>query len=253
LAAKAGDTCQITVFEASDRLGGKIITGNFPGVGPYEAGVAEIYDYSQLGPDPLHDMIINDLGLTAKYIQGGPCVVDDKIVLTVDDLAHAFGFQTCHQARAFRAKCAALLDPQTFYFAVGRIDNSHPWINVTGESLLNTEIHDDAARRYIRAMVHSDVAAPPHQTNGLNFLKNILMDVDGYMDIFSVVGGNEQIVKRLVDELDAEIRLNSRVRAVQQLPDATFSLELQVGCAVERAVADLVVVALPLTALSTVH
>ena len=61
LAAKAGPSCQITVFEASDRLGGKILTGQFAGVGPYEAGVAEIYDYSRLGPDPLHDLILNDL------------------------------------------------------------------------------------------------------------------------------------------------------------------------------------------------
>ena len=28
-------------FEATDKLGGKIVTRSFPGVGPYEAGVAE--------------------------------------------------------------------------------------------------------------------------------------------------------------------------------------------------------------------
>jgi monoamine oxidase/SAM-dependent methyltransferase len=253
LAAKASDTCQITVFEATERPGGKITTGYFPGVGPYEAGVAEIYDYSRLGPDPLHDLIINDLGLSVKYIQGGPCVLDGKLVLTPDDLAQAFSVQTGQEVRAFRQKCAGLLDPRSFYLAVGRADNEHPWMRISGESLLNGEIHDDAARRYIRTMAHSDVAAPPHQTNGLNFLKNVLMDIDGYMDIFSVVGGNEQIVTRLVDELDAEIRLNSSVKAVQPLPDGTFCLELQVGSVVERTVADFVVVALPLTTLSTIH
>jgi monoamine oxidase/SAM-dependent methyltransferase len=253
LAFKAGDTCQITIFEASERPGGKILTGQFPGVGPYEAGVAEIYDYSRLGPDPLRDMIINDLGLSVKYIQGGPCVLDGKILLTPDDLAEAFGPQTCKEARAFRQKCAGLLDPQSFYLSVGRADNSHPWMGISGESLLNSEIHDDVARRYIRAMAHSDVAAAPHQTNGLNFLKNVLMDIDGYMDIFSVVGGNEQIVTRLVDELDAEIRLNSGVTAVQPLPDGTYRLELQLGGATETTTADFVVVALPLTALSTIH
>ena len=35
---------------------------------------------------------------------------------------------------------------------------------------------------------------PPHLTNGLNFLKNALMDVDGYINVYSVVGGNEEIV-----------------------------------------------------------
>jgi monoamine oxidase/SAM-dependent methyltransferase len=253
LAAKTGDTCQITVFEATERLGGKIMTGRFPGVGPYEAGVAEIYDYSRLGPDPLRDMIIKDLKLSVKYIRGGPCVLDGKIVLTSDDLADTFGPQTCKEAHAFREKCAGLLDPQSFYLSVGRADNSHPWIRISGDSLLNREIRDDAARRFIRIMAHSDVAAAPHQTNGLNFLKNVLMDIDGYVQIFSVVGGNEQIVTRLVDELDAEIKLNSGVAAVEPLLDRTYRLDLQVGGATETTVADLVVVALPLTALSTIH
>jgi len=42
LAAKAGTACNIHIFEASDRLGGKIVTGSFAGVGLYLAGVAEI-------------------------------------------------------------------------------------------------------------------------------------------------------------------------------------------------------------------
>jgi monoamine oxidase/SAM-dependent methyltransferase len=253
LAAKAGDTCQITVFEASERPGGKILTGQFAGVGPYEAGVAEIYDYSRLGPDPLRDMIVNDLGLSVKYIQGGPCVLDGKIFLTPDDLAETFGRETCEGALAFRRRCAELLDLRSFYASVGQLENFHPWMAISGEVLLNREIHDDAARRYIRVMAHSDVAAPPHQTNGLNFLKNVLMDVDGYIDIFSVVGGNEQIVARLVEELDAEIRLNSSVVAVRPLSDGTYRLDVQVDGAVETTVADFVIVALPLTALSTIH
>src|SRR5271156_7016878 len=66
LAAKAGPSCQITVFEASDRLGGKIQTGQFAGVGPYEAGVAEIYDYSRLCPEPLRHLIATELRLEFK-------------------------------------------------------------------------------------------------------------------------------------------------------------------------------------------
>ena len=52
LAAKAGHSCQITVFEASDRLGGKIQTGQFAGVGPYEAGVAEYMTIPAWAPTP---------------------------------------------------------------------------------------------------------------------------------------------------------------------------------------------------------
>jgi monoamine oxidase/SAM-dependent methyltransferase len=253
LATKAGPSCQITVFEASDRLGGKIQTGQFAGIGPYEAGVAEIYDYSRLGPDPLHDLIVKDLGLQPKYLHGGPCVIDGKIILNVGDLAQAFGERARDEAMLFRQRAADLLSPQVFYFSVARDDNAHPWSGASGAALLEREIKDEAARRYIRTMAHSDVAAAPHQTNGLNFLKNVLMDVDGYLDVFSVVGGNEQIVTRLADELDAEIRLNSNVIAVEPLAGGGYRLEVQVNGHCETATADYVVVALPLASLSTIH
>lgn len=253
LASKAGASCQITVFEASGRLGGQLETGQFAGVGPYEAGVAEIYDYSRLGPDPLHDLIVKELGLEIKYIRGGPCVLDSKIVLETDDLAKLFGERARDEAESFRERCAALLSPESYYLAVAEEDNAHPWSTVRGDDLLEREFTDDVARRYIRAMAHSDVAAAPHQTNGLTFLKNVLMDVDGYMDIFSVVGGNEQIVTRLAEELDAQIRVNANVIAVEPLANGTYQLEVQVSGCEEKVIADYVVVALPLSALSTIH
>jgi len=108
LAAKAGLSCQITVYEASSRLGGEIKTGQFAGVGPYEAGVAEIYDYSHLGPDPLHELIVKELGLEIKYIQGGPCILDGKIIIETNDLARLFGERARDEALAFRKRCAEL-------------------------------------------------------------------------------------------------------------------------------------------------
>jgi hypothetical protein len=53
--------------------------------------VAQIYDYSRLSPDPLHDLIVKDLGRQPKYLRGGPCVLDGKIILDAEDLAYAFG------------------------------------------------------------------------------------------------------------------------------------------------------------------
>ena len=253
LGAKINDACKITIFEASERIGGKIITGEFSGIGPYEAGVAEIYDYSRRGPDPLHDLIINGLGLDVKYLEGGPCVLDGKIILNADELAPHFGQKAAEEANAFRARCARMLDPNAFYQSVPQADNAHPWINITGEALLSQEIGDEAARRYVRFMAHSDVAAPPHQTSGLNFLKNVLMDVDGYMDIFSVTGGNQRIVAGLENEIDADIRLNASVHAVKPLPDGTYQLEIDVNGMRETELFDFVVLALPLTALSMIH
>ena len=253
LAARAGLSCEATVFEADTRLGGKIKTCQFAGVGPYEAGAAEIYDYSRLGPDPLHDLIVRKLGLPIKYISGGPCVIDGKIMVETEDLAKPFGERARDEALSFRKRCADLLNPEDYYLSVAEEDNAHPWLKIPGDALLEREFTDDVARRYIRAMAHSDVAADPHHANGLTFLKNVLMDVDGYMDIFAVVGGNEQIMTRLAEELDAEIRLNANVTAVEPLADGAYRLEMQVNGHEETVTADYVVVALPLTALSSIH
>ena len=253
LASKAGGTCQITIYEAGDRPGGKITTGEFPGVGLYEAGVAEIYDYSCVGPDGLRDLIVKDLELDVKYLEGGPVVLDGKIILNPEDLAREFGERTRDEVNAFYKRCADLLSPEEYYRSRPSVDNAHPWAEVSAEALLSSEIKDDAARRYVRASAHSDVAAPPHQTNALTFLKNVVLDIDGYMNIFSVEGGNDQIVTRLVEELDAEIRLNTNVVGVQPLSDGKYAIELQVHGSREEAVADFVVLALPLTALSTIQ
>jgi phytoene dehydrogenase-like protein len=211
LAGKAGNACKITILEATNRLGGKIITGSFAGAGLYEAGVAEIYDYSGLGPDPLRELIEQDLNLKIKHIRGGACVFDGHVLSSADALGDHYGIGSCDAAKAFRARCASLLTPKEFYKSVREADNSHPWANVTAEEILATEVKDEVARRYIRVMSHSDVAAPPHLTNGLNFLKNVLMDVDGYLDVYSVVGGNEEIIKGLIDELDADVKFKDSV------------------------------------------
>ena len=253
LVAKAGNTCDITIFEASERVGGKIITKSFPGVGIYEAGVAEIYDYSALGPDPLRELITEELGLSVRRIDGGACVIDGKIIASAEDMLCHYD-SGAHDALAkFRKKCIDLQTPEAFYTSERNADNAHPWALRSGEEILETEVGDPNARRYVRIMSHSDVAAPPHLTNGITFLKNLLMDIDGYLDVISVDGGNEKIVTGLVEELDAEIRLNSTIRSVQPLPDGTSRLEVVSQGAVQEVVADFVVLALPLTALSIIN
>jgi len=252
LADRIGAACKVTIYEATDRLGGKIVTGEFPGIGSYEAGAAEIYDYSELGYDPLRELIEQDLGLEIKHIDGEACVLDGHILPDIEALGSQFGMTTRDVAHAFRQRCAQLLSQGAFYRSDLGLDNKHPWANMTADEILATEIKDETARRYIRVMAHSDVSVPPHQTNGLTFLKNVLMDVDGYLSIYSVVGGNERIVERLEEELDADVRLNATVRSVEPQRDGTYRLEVTTGGATETVVADYVVLALPLTALSII-
>src|SRR6202043_2831344 len=118
--------------------------------------------------------------------------------------------------------------------------NRHPWAELSAAEILATEIKDETARRYIRVMAHSDVSVPPHLTNGLTFLKNVLMDVDGYLSIYSVVGGNQRIVDRLEEELDADVQLNPTVRSVEPQRDGSYRLEMTAGGVRETVVADYV-------------
>src|SRR5258708_767636 len=74
LKKKLGELCRVTIYEASDRLGGKILTRKFDSApAMYEAGVAEIYDYSMTGPDPLRDLIQH----FAQRIRAGHRVIVD--------------------------------------------------------------------------------------------------------------------------------------------------------------------------------
>jgi SAM-dependent methyltransferase len=252
LTSKVGAACKVTIYEAADRLGGKISTGEFPGVGPYEEGAAEIYDYTGLGNDPLRELIERELGLEIKHIAGGACVLDGHILQNIDALGSQFGMTTRDVAHAFRQRCAQLLSPGVFYRSDVGSDNRHPWTNIRADEILASEIKDETARRYIRVMAHSDVAVPPHLTNGLNFLKNVLMDVDGYLSVYSIVGGNGKIVDRLEEEIEADVRLNARVGAIEPLRDGTYRLEVITAGVAETVIADYVVLALPLTALSLI-
>src|SRR5690606_25483540 len=80
LKRKRGGLCGITIFEASDRLGGKIVSRRFdtaPAL--YEAGVAEIYDYSMTGPDPLRELV-QHLGLQTIPMDASQVVLDGELL-----------------------------------------------------------------------------------------------------------------------------------------------------------------------------
>ena len=55
----------------------------------------------------------------------------------------------------------------------------------------------------------SDIATEPHLTSALNGLKNVLMDDQRYIRLYSIKGGIERPIHRLASEVSAEVRLNS--------------------------------------------
>src|SRR5436853_490270 len=84
------DLCEVTLFEASARLGGKILTEQFA-TAPvrYEAGVAEVYDYSHFGPDPLRELIAK-LGLATVPMEGPAVILGDAILRNDQDIRKQF-------------------------------------------------------------------------------------------------------------------------------------------------------------------
>ncbi|MDH7798378.1 MULTISPECIES: FAD-dependent oxidoreductase [unclassified Beijerinckia] len=214
LADKCGDLCQATIFEASDRLGGKLVTRTFKSAPMvlYEAGVAELYDYSQFGSDPVRELA-ERLGLLTVPMSGDTVILGDKILNTDGDIRRKLGPETLTAIDDFHDMCEREISAENYYESYWRDDNKHPWSTKTFGDILDT-IPDETARRYIATAVHTDVAVSPHLTNAMNGAKNVLMDHDEYLRLYSIVGGNERLVQRLAETTAAEVVKNAPVSRV---------------------------------------
>jgi monoamine oxidase/SAM-dependent methyltransferase len=215
LSEKLNDCIEITLFEAAPRLGGKVVTGCFKKSGiAFEAGTAELYDYSMHGPDPLRDLV-QQLGLETMPLQGGAVVLGDRILRGPDDIRRAYGARTLSAIRAFHRQCAQLLDPEDYYEGLWSEDNASALSAMTFEELLR-QVPDQAARHYLLTAVRSDIATEPITTNALNGIKNVLMDDRAYMTLYAIVGGLEQLIAKLTASLAAKILLRHRVSAISR-------------------------------------
>ena len=150
LKRKLGELCRITIFEATDRLGGKILTRKFDSApAMYEAGVAEIYDYSMTGPDPLRELIqhfgLQTIPMDAEQVQLDGVLLDD-----VPGMRRKFGEKTASAIEAFRKRCTDMMSPLEYYEGVGAHDNEHPWAFKTCEQVLDEEVSDPAAKRFFK-------------------------------------------------------------------------------------------------------
>ncbi|MCS3895263.1 protoporphyrinogen oxidase/SAM-dependent methyltransferase [Bradyrhizobium japonicum USDA 38] len=251
LKRKLGDLCRITIYEASDRLGGKIVTRKFDSApAMYEAGVAEIYDYSMTGPDPLRELIqhfgLQTIPMDAEQVQFGGELLND-----VAGMRRKYGAKTAAAIEAFRKCCAEAMSPIEYYEGVGAHDNENPWAYKTAEQVLDEEVEDETAKRFFKVMARSDIATESHNTNGLNALKNYLMDVDGYIGLYSIQNGNEQLIECLQSEVNADIQLNHRVLTVGKAPTGRYQLKMMNGKGPETRDFDLVLVCLPHSWLAT--
>jgi protoporphyrinogen oxidase/SAM-dependent methyltransferase len=253
LKKKLGDLCRITIYEASDRVGGKILTRKFDTApAMYEAGVAEIYDYSMTGPDPLRELI-QHFGLQTIPMDAEQVQLDGKLLDDVAGMRRVYGPKTAAAIEKFRKLCSTMVSPLEYYEGVGAHDNEHPWAYITAEELLDKEVADPVAKRFLKVMARSDIATESHNTNGLNALKNFVMDVDGYIGLYSIQNGNEQLISCLQSEVDADIQLSHRVLKVGKTEAGRYQLDMMNGKGPESRDFDLVVMCLPHSWLATMR
>lgn len=253
LKKKLGDLCRVTIYEASDRLGGKIVTRKFDSSDAmYEAGVAEIYDYSMIGPDPLRELI-QHFGLQTIPMDAEQVMLDGELLNDVAGMRKKYGAKTAAAIEAFRKKCAKMISPLEYYEGVGAHDNENPWAWINAEELLDREVSDPTAKRFFKAMARSDIATEAHNTNGLNALKNFVMDIEGYIGLYSIQNGNEQLISCLRSEVAADIALNHRVLKVGKTEEGRYRLDMMNGKGPETRDFDLVVMCLPHSWLATMR
>ncbi|MBI3505933.1 MAG: FAD-dependent oxidoreductase [Proteobacteria bacterium] len=248
---------RLTVLEASDRLGGKLVTRRFPESGiAYAAGVAEIYDYRALGDDPLARLIAT-LGLSSTPMGSRTVVLGEHILDSLDAVERALGAETRRQIEAFHGYCAAAITPADYYDSRTDTAESKVLARMNGQDLLTKHVSDDAARRYLRAAAHSDIAAPLHLTNAINTVRNVLMDVDGYIELRSIDGDVQRLTDAMAQDLigkdAAEFALGTRATKIGCTPDGRYRVTTQGAGGSTVREFDILVVALPLSALSQVE
>lgn len=252
LRKKLGALCRVTIFEASDRLGGKIVTRKFDTApATYEAGVAEIYDYSMTGPDPLRELV-QHFGLQTIPMDAEQVMLDGELIDDVPGMRRKYGDQTADAILAFRKLCSEHVSPIEYYEGIGAHDNEHPWAYLTAEEVLDREVSDPTAKRFLKAMARSDIATEAHNTNGLNALKNFVMDIEGYIGLYSIQNGNEELINCLRSEIDADVQLNHRILKVGKADNGRYQLNMMNGQGPESRQFDLVLVCLPHSWLATV-
>jgi monoamine oxidase len=236
---------RITIYEASERLGGKLQTRRFDAAPAlYEAGVAECYDYSAFGPDPLKSLV-TALGLTPVPTHSTAVAIDGHITATDDELERAFGSGTVRAVHDLHARARAVLPTSRWARPFAPSDNDHPWARRTAAELFD-EVGDRAARKYVQVAAHSDLATEPHLVNGLVGLRNVLKGVPGYGAQYSIAGGMEQLPRALASRLArTRFELGARVESLARRDDGSYRLTTRVAARRNDQQADVVVLALP--------
>ena len=234
----------ITIFEAQARLDGKIVSRQFKSAPVLlESGVAELYDYTQLGHDPLRELI-DELGFSVIPMGGTAVVLGDRIFKSEADVSREFGAAADRALKRFRRMARDAISPAEYYESDWKADNENPLSRQSFHELL-AQVEDENARRYLQVLIHSDLATEPHLTNAMYGLQNYLMNESDYMRLYTIDGGLESVPRALAARLKARVLLNHRVTRVEKTPEDLYRVFSRKGDEVRTDDFDYLVVALP--------
>jgi len=249
---------QLTILEASQRLGGKILTPRFTQYPHYyEAGAAEFYDYTPVGEDPLKELIL-DLGLSIRAMDGGSLLRQGRLLGQLEAIEDELGPEVSAGWRTFDRLAKDLMTPREFY------EDDPRWLSgkASAEDRFSIWLGHNSSpkvRSLIETLIHSDLATEPDQTGVAYGLQNYLMNDPAYMRLYSIEGGNEQIVSELAQRIEAKICLGQKVLGVETSSSGTLRVRSQSTGAGQDAEAerthefDYLVLALPSGALKAIQ
>ncbi len=234
----------VTLYEASERLGGKVFTPQFTSTGPrYEAGAAEFYNYEHFGHDPLRELI-EEFGLPVRTMSGPAVVIDGQVIANIDDVRDHLGHQASAALLEFDRVARDHMTPREFYASGDTDTHAPPPATVRFDAML-TDITCPRAKHFVEHMIHSDLAAEPPQTSVEYGLQNYLMNDPSYMTLYGIEGGNQRLVDEMTARIDATLRLEHRVERVVKGHNDTMLVRARKGDEVSEQEFDAVVIALP--------
>jgi protoporphyrinogen oxidase len=242
---------QITLFEASHRLGGKILTPQFQKASvKFEAGAAEFYDYSQHDDDPLK-LLIAELGLSISRMAGSAVISNGQVLSNLNDIRNHLGENAYQSLVEFDRKAFDCMTPEEFLESDYPDGSNQQPDSVRFDSLL-AEIGEPTARKYIEDLIHSDLATEPNRTSIAYGLQNYLMNNGKYMDLYSIEGGNEQLPQALEARINANVFLNHLVSRIDKSKEGPWIVQTIHEGEIQNHEFDYVVVALPHNHLTSV-
>lgn len=240
----------ITIFEASTRLGGKVLTPSFSSTTVrYEAGAAEFYDYSPIDDDPLRTLV-RSLGLATIPLDGAAVHITGRRIANLDDVQDVLGSNALRGMRNFDAWARSAMTRQEFYESGSDHARAAVLHDRFADSL--TISATPPVRHYVEAMIHSDLATEPACTTTAYGLQNYLMNDPTYMRLYRIMGGNDQLIRALACRLAAEVRLQATVTNVATSSSGTMIVTSQDHGCFRQDEFEAIVLALPVAPLKCV-